>query len=420
MFSIESFVENTRSPEGGAVHVLNGGDFAGGVHYDPGLSRPYLDERGRAWVDVTQGFAPMKDRDGQFIMNKDGTLRMKRVVKPQLVADRKRMDLPVVNVNNAATLTKDQWIRLDAAVLKAARARLRAWMDLRAANTLGGFDAMSVSILEHEIMSEPGEAIVDMEGLTEGRNLQPEFGLQGLPLPITHCDFWMSQRFLQISRNSGTPQDTLRAELAGRAVGERIEKLTIGIDSAFQYGKATEYHLSASKVYGYTNHPSRITKTDLTASASFVGDTFVNEIIAMRELAYAQNFFGPFMVYVSPAYDAKLDQDYVTGTSAQGLAAPTGTVRDRLRRIDNITDVRRLDYLTGDVVLMVQMTEDVAQAVNGMEITTLQWESKGGMQRNFKVMAIQVPRIRAVRVRDITTGVTGTGTVTGIVHGTTA
>ena len=45
-------------------------------------------------------------------------------------------------------------------------------------------------------------------------------------------------------------------------------------------------------------------------------------------------------------------------------------------------------------VLMVQMTPDVARAVVGMDITTVQWESKGGMQVNFKVMGILVPQLR--------------------------
>jgi hypothetical protein len=46
-------------------------------------------------------------------------------------------------------------------------------------------------------------------------------------------------------------------------------------------------------------------------------------------------------------------------------------------------------------MVMVQMTPDVARAVNGMDITTVQWESQGGMRLNFKVMCIQVPQLRA-------------------------
>ena len=58
-----------------------------------------------------------------------------------------------------------------------------------------------------------------------------------------------------------------------------------------------------------------------------------------------------------------------------------------------------MDYLdpTGAayVMVMVQMTTDVVREVVGMDITTVQWETKGGMQLNFKVMAILVPQLRA-------------------------
>ena len=43
---------------------------------------------------------------------------------------------------------------------------------------------------------------------------------------------------------------------------------------------------------------------------------------------------------------------------------------------------------------MVQMTSDVARAVSALDITTLQWEGMGGMEMNFRVMAIMVPQLR--------------------------
>jgi uncharacterized linocin/CFP29 family protein len=153
-------------------------------------------------------------------------------------------------------------------------------------------------------------------------------------------------------------------------------------------------------VYGYTNHPDRITKADLTAPTASNGTTIVNEVLAMRELLYADGFYGPFMLYISTGYDQYFDNDLKTNSDR--------TVRERIREIDNIKDVRRLDFLTGNVMIMVQMTSDVARAINGMDITTVQWESKGGMELHFKVMAIQVPQIRS-----------DFSGKTGIVHGTT-
>lgn len=393
--------------------VLNGQggdifDVLQSVNGDPGYLRPYWNEKGKAACTIRTGVENRKNSaTGEYLTNADGSLKQFHKSEEVLIKELYNRGM-VTSVMNATTLRKDEWIRLDEAVMKAARQRLRAWSDLRSANTFGGFDAMANPILEHETVSDPGEAVVSMDGLSGGRNARPKFGLEGLPLPITHSDFFMSSRFLAASRNKGVPASTLQAEMAGRRVAESIEQTLIGTLTGVTYGDSTDYGTTA-KVYGYTNHPDRNTKTNLTASASFVADTFVNEVIAMRELAYADNHYGPFMLYVSTAYDAKLDQDYVTGTAANGLAAPSGTVRDRVRRIDGISDVRRLDYLTGDVLLLVQMTSDVAEAINGMEISTIQWDTTGGMQKNFKVLGIQVPRLRS--------DYSGTS---GIVHATTA
>jgi hypothetical protein len=134
-------------------------------------------------------------------------------------------------------------------------------------------------------------------------------------------------------------------------------------------------------------------------------------VIAMIAAAAAKNFFGPFVLYTSTAYDDLLDNDFKANSDL--------TIRQRVKQIDRITDVRRLDYLSGDVLLLVQMDPEVAQAINGLEVVTVQWDTKGGMQKNFKVMAIQVPWVKSAFWTDPAT--TGTTTeVTGIVHGTTS
>lgn len=378
--------------------VLNGsavGEVAGRVAecgWDSGLLRPYKDERGRVCVTVNTGqVAPLKDKKtGAPITNEDGSPKYVPVYEKQLVTRRMMEGLPVP-LTNATTLRKDQWIRLDEKVLAAARARLRAWADLRAANTYGGFDGMANPILEHERVNDPGEAVVDMDGMTEGRSFAPKFDLVGLPLPITHSDFWLSSRFLATSRNKGQPADTLRAEFAGRRVAEMIEKTLIGTITGTTYGDSTDY-ASTAKIYGYTNHPDRLTKTDLTIPTSSNGTTILDDWLACRELLYGNNFYGPFMVYTSTDYDQYLDNDFKTYSDL--------SVRERLLQIEGVQGIRRLDYLTPTdshafTMIWVQMTEDVARAVNGMEITTVQWETMGGMRLNFKVMGIQVPQLRS-------------------------
>jgi uncharacterized linocin/CFP29 family protein len=246
-------------------------------------------------------------------------------------------------------------------------------------------------MLEFEMQSDPGEAIVDMDGLGEGRRDAPKFQPQGMPLPITHCDFWFSSRELAVSRQTGTPLDMSMAEAAGRRVAESIEKTLIGTETGMAYGDSTRYGQTA-QVYGYTNFPQRNTKTDLTTPLGTNPEAIAQDVLEAREQLYADNFYGPFVLYHSTNYDQWLDNDYFRS----GGTSVTRSLRERLQAIDGIQAVRRLDYLTtGYVMILVQMTSNVARAINGMDITTVQWESQGGMRLNFKVMAIQVPQLRA-------------------------
>ena len=379
--------------------------------FDPGLMRPYIDEDNQPAVTVNTGrVRQVRHEDGTLVFNKaTGTPVLEPIREKQLISERIANGLPCPTTN-ATLLRKDQWILLDNIILTAARKRLRAWSDLRAANTYGGFDGMANPILEWERVTDTGEAMVDMDAMSEGRNFNPKFDLQGMPLPIIHSGFFMSQRFLSITRKRGTPGDTQRAELAGRRVGEQIEKMTIGLTNYdYQYGLSTDY-AATSKVYGYMNHPDIITKTNMTAPDGTNGTTILNNWLTCIQLLSAQNYYGPFMVYVSDDYDQYLDNEFKTNSDR--------SLRERLTAIEQVQGIRRLDYLESATypyhVLFVDMSPENVQAVNGMEITTVQWESMGGMRLNFKVMAIQVPRIRSRYIG------TGTTTKVGILKATTS
>lgn len=391
--------------------ILNGeghGQVAGALaecRYDPGLMRPYFDDKGTRCVTVNTGRKETRrSSDGSLVCNADGMPIYFPVFEKRTVAEMlaNGIDSPVFN---ATSLRKEEWISLDNVILRSARSRLRAWADLASANSYGGFDGMAKTILEHETMSDPGEALVDMDGLSEGRNDHPLFQLQGLPLPITHSDFWMSKRVLAASRNSGTPLDTVMGEAAGRRVAEMVEKTTIGTVTGMTYGGGASTPTygtgkaanRASTVYGYTTFTERLTKTDLTAPTAVGWDASdtIGDVLTMRDLLTANHFYGPFMLYYSNDWDKYMDADYIL----TGGNVATQTLRERLKSIEDITDVRRLDFLTSSTnpfnMILVQMTPDVARAVNGMNITTIQWESQGGLRLNFKVMCIMVPQLRA-------------------------
>ncbi len=299
-------------------------------------------------------------------------------------------------VNATATLRKDEWIQLDTAVVKAAQPRLKAVGDLRARGlTYAIPNGMGKTVLQTETQSDISDAGVSMDGLTQADRDRPVYELTNLPLPIIHKDFSFSARQVATSRSGGSPLDTSMAELAARKVAEMAEKLLLGVASSYTFGGGT--------IAGYTNHGSRLLKTitDPT-STGWTAATFVQEVLEMRKQSTDDYHYGPWMLYTAPAWDVYLDDDYST-------AKGDNTLRERVQKIQGIEGVQTLDYLTDYDIVLVQMTSDVVREVIGMDVTTLQWETQGGMMLNFKVMAILVPQIRADQNDN-----------TGIVHGYTS
>jgi len=340
-------------------YLLNGAtgrtaDILLAHNMDAGCLRPFIGRDGHSYMTLNTG--GFKD---------DGT-----------------PETHTIRTNAAATLRKEDWVLLDRAIIKAAMPRLNAVADLRALGLQYTIpNGMSKTVLEHEAQSDIGPATISMDGLRRSDGDRPVFDLRSLPLPITHKDFGFSARQLAASRNGGSPLDTTTAEAAGRKVAEEIEKLTLGESSTYSFGGGV--------IYGYKNFPSRLTKS-LTAPSSSNHPTTVTEVLAMMKQASDNNYFGPYTLYYSPAWYSYMNEDYSTSGGNNNNA----TLLSRLNSIQGLT-CKPADYLTGTTLLLVQQTADVARVVVGMDLTTVQWETQGGMEINFKVMAIIVPQLRA-------------------------
>ena len=292
--------------------------------------------------------------------------------------------LKAVPIQNAtATLRKDDWKLLDDAIVKTATPRLKAIGDLRAAGlTFTIPNGMGKTVLETETMSDIGPASVSMDGLRENANDRPVFELSNLPLPIIHKDFQFSARQIMASRNGGSPLDTTSAELAARRVAEEAEKLLLGVSTV-----ADLYSFGGGVLYGYTDLPCAITGTlNCPSNSGWSAELFLDEILTMITQLYAAYHYGPYLLYTAPAWDRYLDDDF--------KATSDKTLRNRVKEVAAIMDVRTLDYLANYDIVLVQMTSDVVREVIGMDITTVEWDTVGGLQKNFKVMAILVPQLR--------------------------
>ena len=152
--------------------------------------------------------------------------------------------------------------------------------------------------------------------------------------------------------------------------------------------------------------PSVIAIADLVAGSAIV----VNEVLAMQQQSSDNNYYGPWTLYMSSAWRKYLGADY-TSDATNNNNQTSQTLQARLEAIPDITKVAILDYLPTTIfdIVLIQMTTDIVREVIGMDITTVQWDSEGGMKKNFKVMAILVPQLRA-----------DFASQTGIVHGTSS
>lgn len=294
-----------------------------------------------------------------------------------------------MNVNSLrtnSTLRKDDWELLDRTVVQTARERLNGVADLIFRGlVLEVPNGLGTTVVQHETISEMIAAEVSMDGITRGQFDRTLYNLVSTPLPIIHRDFQLSARNLEASRKSGTPLDTTMAAEASRQVSERIEDILFnGLTREDTLGFGSD----SAQLFGYTNRTNRNTVSIGTAwnASAATGTTILADVLAMITSAHADRMFGPYMLYVPTNFWVDLLDDFKTNSDK--------SIISRLKEIPSLIDVKPADKLTASNVVMVQMTRDNVDMVIGMQPTTVQWQSQGGMQLNFKVMAIMVPRIK--------------------------
>jgi hypothetical protein len=154
-------------------------------------------------------------------------------------------------------------------------------------------------------------------------------------------------------------------------------------------GNTGTYSYGGGVLYGYKTYPDTITMTvSLPTGGSWTPAQAVADVLAMKQRLVDIRRRGPFVLYVGSGWDVFLDDDY---SAAKG----SDTLRDRLGRIQGIRAIKTLEGLDDYEMLLVHLSSDTVQALNGIGITTTQWQEEGGMVFNFKVMAMMLPLIRS-------------------------
>lgn len=282
-----------------------------------------------------------------------------------------------------ATLRKDEWKTLDEKVVDISRQRMVGVGDLISRGLVYNIaNGMGTTVLETENASDMEPAEIDMDGATDSKSDRMKYDIGYLPLPIVHKGFDINARVLESSRTRGQALDTTQAGVAAMKVAEKIEEILFIGSGAYTFGGGT--------VRGYMDFPPRNTGSlhahwDASSSA---GNGILADVLAMKQTSIADRHYGPWVLYIPTAYDTVLDDDYSANY-------PGVTIRKRILEVGGIVDVKIADKLTADNVILVEMQENTVRMISGMQPTTLQWDSKGGMVFHFKVMAIQVPQLRA-------------------------
>lgn len=318
---------------------------------DPGALRPFIWEDGRSYVSVN------------------------------LSGDKRKSKLSSIRTNTTATLRYEEWQLMDTEVRGISRERLSAANDLTSRGlTYPISNGLGTTVLQWETVSDMESAEMDMAALKMSAEDRAVYEPNYLPLPIVHKSFSIPLRELEASRTLGAPLNTTNAELATRQVVEKIEDVILLGSSSFAFGGGT--------IYGYLDHPNRNTVTlsaNWDASAT-TGEDILDDVLAMLKSATNANHYGPFILYIPTDYDDILDADFKANSDK--------SIRTRLMELNKISDIRAVDRLTDDNVVLAEMSRDTIRLVMGMPITIVQWEESGGLLLKFKVMAIMVPWLR--------------------------
>lgn len=343
---------------GGATGALANHAQSNGMNV--GQLRPYIGSDGRAYVTAYTGGNP-KSPDSY-------------VTRP---------------LNTNATLRRDEWKMLDDAILDVARFRLGGVEDLISKGlTYDLGNAMGTTVLESHDVSDAMEAELSMDGLTRGKNDRVNFQHTYLPIPIIHVDYEINSRTLEASRRMGNPLDTTSAERAARKVNEKLEAMLF-TNTSYSFGETDSR--SRNSIYSYVNHPDRnpVTLSVAWTASGKTAAQIVDDVFAMKAASIAAYKYGPWVLYIPTAYELVLDNDY--STSGQS----TQTIRDRIMKISGITEIKTVDTLAADNVLLVEMKKDTVRLVRGLGLQNVEWKSEGQFMTNYKVLTIQVPQIRS-------------------------
>lgn len=298
---------------------------------------------------------------------------------------------------NESRLEKDEWETVSDTMVQVAQERLVGIQDLRSAGLTRNI-SLATQIDIWQKVSEFTEADVTMDGEVDSQEDRVSYTPTGVPVPITHKNFRVSERNLRSSRRMGNSLRTDGTSAATRRVAEMLEYLLFNGWTP----SVTDADGDSFTMYGYLTHPD---STELAAgSNASVGDwsdagpgganagNIRSTLIALVDTLDSNNYSGGgYWLYVAPPQWRELRS--TVDTQGDG----NQTVRARfLDEFDQeISMISRAGKLPAGTAVLVSPQSDVVELAVAEDVSTIEWQSGSGMTNMYKVMAAMAPEIKS-------------------------
>lgn len=301
------------------------------------------------------------------------------------------MDISRLRTN--AILQKDDWIDLDNRVVTVAQERLSAVTDLADRGLTYDLGGLGKTVSMWQTEGDMSPANVSIEPDSDGERDLVNYETDEVPVPIIHKDFRLGARQLAAGRESGSNIDMTNADAAARKVAVGMEDLVIS---------GSKNKFSKKPIFGYVTHPfrSKIAFVDTGGILQPITvENFPELILQMIQKADDTDYFGPFILYVPTGLSTILFK-IIPNTNGKML-------KQYLEEIDLIEEVKVSSRMPKGSLALVQMSSDNIDLAVGQPLVPVEWEERGGMAVNYKIMTAMAPRLKARQDRTL-----------GVVHAT--
>lgn len=276
-------------------------------------------------------------------------------------------------------LPEDAWDLIDNTIAQVATRRTQAIDRLQNANLINRNVDDYALTYNWDLISDTDDAEQSMSGHTRTSEDTEDFDQDGVPLVVTSKDFRIADRKLNAIQAGRVSVDTHIVSQKTRKVVEKLE------DTLFNGAGITYQGNSVNGLIGFSDAAN---PTGITGSWDSNSGSIYEDVKAIRDAIKAQHYYGPFTLFV--------DSDTY---SAMDIPDPEGSgdleLLDRVEGISAIEEVVEADVLSSGQGVMAQLTPDVIELAQQMDIQTIEWQSGDKLVNLYKVMSIMSPAIKS-------------------------